>query len=622
MLPRHHTRYCRWRVAYIGPMNASWRERLRYRVDTLLARGSTGPLLWLGGATALLTVVGALVFWALGIEWGERSGFGESLWRSFVIAIGKGVIGNATWTQRIVTLVFIFASLFLAGSLVGLLVSAINRRLDAVRRGRSRVLERDQTVVLGASARLMPVLDELLAHPTSTSPVVVLSEHDKLDLEDDFLTRHPKPKRRVVFRNGTPSRQADLALVGVEHAKSVIVLNNGSSVDAVTVRRALAANSFSPDGVHVVAEMSNQRIARSVRDSTVGQVATVCIDATVADMLTQAIRAPGLALMFDELLSFEGSEFYVMPAEGIAGRSWADLSAAVVDAVPLGVVRDGRAMLLPGSSFRSEASDSLIVLATNPSPVIELGRTHVAQPDVRLTDAHAPAKRVMVLGWSTIAESMLRELDGFLGDQASVTVLADQSMLAADFPDADSFRHSIRFQSTKHNPDEIRAVIDDELPDVLVVVGYLSQLTEDEADALTLLTLHTLAQATPHQHRPRVVAQILNNEVGALAPGNHDGDYVVTDALVSRMLVHLARDGELSGVFDELFDAAGPSARLLSCTPGRYRFGDLKMALTERHMTLVGVMSKGAPELNLADDTTVDFTSADRLIVFGRFDLR
>lgn len=578
-------------------------------------------MLWLGAATVALTVIGALVFWALGIQWGERSGPGEALWRSFIIAIGKGVIGDATWTQRFATLIFIFASLFLAGSLVGLLVAAINRRLDAIRRGRSRVLERNHTLVVGASNRLLPVLDELLQNKANDAAIVVLSEHDKAQIEDDLLARHPRPSRRVVIRSGSPSRRADLALVGIDQARSVIVLNNGSAVDAVTVRRALAANSFSPDDVHIVAEMSNQRIARSVRESTGGSVATVCIDATVADMLTQAVRAPGLAALFDQLLSFEGSEFYVIDAGGLEGRSWLEACATFPDAVPIATISSGITTLLPKTASMIEQGDRLVVL----SPSARVRRVpsahHVSQSGLVLSDPSRPARQVMVLGWSHVGGDMVRELDGFLRDGATVTVLADESMVPGGFPDTSVFDHQVTFRRTKHDPDEIRQTIDDLKPDVLVVLGYLSHLNEDEADALTLLTLHTLGHATADHHRPRIVAQMLNNEVGALAESGHADDYVVTDALVSRMLVHLARERNLAGVFDDLFDAQGPSARLIACTPGSHRYGDLRMLVAERHMVLIGLVTADGLVLNPAGDTTVELTDHDRLVVFGRFDL-
>ena len=93
-----------------------------------------------------------------------------------------------------VTLIFLFAGIFLAGSLIGLLVAAVTRRMELLRRGRSRVLEQGHTV-LGWSPRLMAVIEELLAESSgSRGPaVVVLADRDKTAMEDDFLARHRGP---------------------------------------------------------------------------------------------------------------------------------------------------------------------------------------------------------------------------------------------------------------------------------------------------------------------------------------------------------------------------------------------------------------------------------------------
>lgn len=561
----------------------------------------------------LLTFVGTLAFWALGIRWGDRDGFVESLWQAFVIAIGKGVIDDANWTQRISSIFFIFLALFLAGSLVGLLVSAINQRLDVIRRGRSRVLERQHTLVLGSSPRLTPVLDELLADPHDRGPVVVLAERDKTDMEDDFLARHRKPGRKVVFRTGTPARRADLELVGVNGARSVIVLNTGSDVDAVTVRRSLAANSFSDDSVHVVSEMSNRRVARSLRESTRGLVATVCIDAAVGDMLAQAVRSPGLAAVFDELLSFEGSELYVVPQPDSGGSTWYEMASGLGRAVALGYLMPDGITLTPDPESAVPTNARLVVLSSGPDVTWTAGEASRGVVDVLPEQG---AVSVMVLGFSRVGEMMLHELDGFLAAGSQVRVLADTSMLSSEFPSSDDFRNEVVFSHTKHDPDEIRSVLDAERPDVLVVLGYLAGLDEEEADALTLLTLHTLNTTGSDQlHRPRIVAQMLNNELGALAESGESDDYVVTDALVSRMLVHTARERHLSAVFGELFDADGPAIALLAVADISIRGSALRDAFAQRGWPMLGVLVDGVVTLTPDLERVWTLGANDRVVV-------
>ncbi|HEY5650068.1 MAG TPA: hypothetical protein VIW46_01365, partial [Acidimicrobiia bacterium] len=154
---------------------AGWQDRLRYRFDRLLSRGSAATIVWVVGLALFLALIGGLVFWALGLTFGDRTGPAESFWQAFLIAIGRGGILDDGWGPRLITFVFVFAAVFLTGSLIGVLVAAVNKRVDELKRGRGRVLEAGHTVVVGWSPRLMAVIDELLAeHPSAGGVRVVV----------------------------------------------------------------------------------------------------------------------------------------------------------------------------------------------------------------------------------------------------------------------------------------------------------------------------------------------------------------------------------------------------------------------------------------------------------------
>jgi|GEM_PF-5459588 len=227
----------------------------------------------------------------------------------------------------------------------------------------------------------------------------------------------------------------------------------------------------------------------------------------------------------------------------------------------------------------------------------------------------------MVLGWSSIGHAMLRELADHLPESVQFLVLADHDLLDAD-ASAPKVGQTVDWQHTKHDPDEVRATVDRYRPDVLVVLGYQGAVDAEEADALTLLTLHTLG-FDGGEHAPRVVAQLLNNELGELADTAAAGDdtaredVVVTDALVSRLLVHTARDRRLAGVFDELFDAAGPTLRRLPAQPGTWNGRALQVEVAAAGDVLIGVDVSDGVRLNPDLDALMDLTEGDHVVVLS-----
>ena len=76
-------------------------------------------------------------------------------------------------------------------SLIGLIASGIERRVAELRKGRSEVLEDGHILILGWSEKVFPVISELfLAHRGRTGTViVVLADHDKIDMEDAIRAR-------------------------------------------------------------------------------------------------------------------------------------------------------------------------------------------------------------------------------------------------------------------------------------------------------------------------------------------------------------------------------------------------------------------------------------------------
>ncbi|MDH3247717.1 MAG: NAD-binding protein [Acidimicrobiia bacterium] len=595
-----------------------WQDRLRYRFDRLLARGSAATIIWVVGLAVFLALIGGVVFWALDLQFDGQRGPAESFWQAFLIAIGSGGILDDGWGPRLVTFTFVFAGVFLTGSLIGVLVAAVDKRVDELRRGRGRVLEAGHTVVVGWSPRLMSVIDELLAETPARRGVrvVVLADRDKQEMEDAFRSRHRgKERTRVLFRTGEPSSRADLELVGVDKARAVIVLSEGSFVDATAIRRSLAAHTVEPDDAHVVVEIGNPRVARSLSAATGGTVAVVSVDDVVADMLAQSIRRPHMARVFEQLLSYGGAELYVVPATHLDGL-WFWAAARRLDEMALLGVVDERDQprLLPADNPILRATDRLVVVAPEAGPPRPTEATFVpvaaCEPEVQ--DAFA----ALVIGWNDAAGGVLDRLVDYLPSGSRVDVIADSTLLKPGIPDW-SWPFDGSFTPTKHRPEHVIGVIGQSRPDVIVVLGYSDGMSHAEADALTLLTLMTLEQARSAGNvgDTRIVTQLYDRDLAPLADAHvAEGDFIVTDALASRLLVHASRNPSVAGVFGELFDATGPIVDLFDVGPGEVTYGSVVESLSKDGIAALGAVIDGSVVLAPPLGASLMLGTDDRIV--------
>ncbi len=602
-----------------------WQDRLRYRFDRLLARGSAATIIWVVGLAVFLALIGGVVFWALDLEFDGQRGPAESFWQAFLIAIGSGGILDDGWGPRLVTFTFVFAGVFLTGSLIGVLVAAVNKRVDELRRGRGRVLETGHTVVVGWSPRLMSVIDELLAETPARRGVrvVVLADRDKQEMEDAFRARHRgKERAQVLFRTGDASSRADLELVGVDKARAVIVLSEGSFVDATAIRRSLAAHTVEPDDAHVVVEIGNPRVARSLSAATAGTVAVVSVDDVVADMLAQSIRRPHMARVFEQLLSYGGAELYVVSAADLRGSRFWEASRRVDGTALLGIVDDrDRPRLLPEDDPILESTDRLVVVAPEagtPRPTTARFNPIDCEPEVQ------DPVTALVIGWNDAAGGVLDRLGGYLPTGSRIDVLADSTLLDPGFPDW-SWPFDGSFAHTKHRPEHVIEAIGRSGPDVIVVLGYSDGMSHAEADALTLLTLMTLEQARSagNMGDTRIVTQLYDRDLAPLADDHvAEGDFIVTDALASRLLVHASRNPSVSGAFQELFDASGPIVDLFDVGAGEVTYGSVVDSLSRDGIVALGAIMNGSVILAPPLGSSLVLDTGDRIVAVRPSNLR
>src|SRR5262249_29218527 len=136
--------------------------RLRYWFDNTMSRGTSGLVGWLAIVSlALIAVItGGLMFV---VDPKDRNPF-HLLWETFTNTFGIGVPADDSSPIAVLALWFILAlgGLFIVSTLVGLLTNGMSQRIEALRKGRSLVVERRHTVILGWSDQVFTVVAELV----------------------------------------------------------------------------------------------------------------------------------------------------------------------------------------------------------------------------------------------------------------------------------------------------------------------------------------------------------------------------------------------------------------------------------------------------------------------------
>lgn len=623
----------------------TWRDRLRYAFDNTLARGPMGLMLWLALAIGALILVVSLVVRALHIA-PEDTGLFELLWIGLMRALDSGAVGGdpRPWAFRLAMLVVTIGGIFVLSSLIGSITSSLEARLEELRKGRSRVVESEHTVILGWSEQVFSILTELAEANASRgrSSVVILAPEDSVTMQDAIRAQVTGMGRtRVVCRSGSPMLASDLALVGLDSARAVIVLSpEGDQPDIAVIKVLLAIGSqqggWSASICPVVAEIRDERNLRPAQLASGGRAQLVLVGDMVARIVAQTCRQSGLSLVYQELLDFGGDEIYFREEPALVGRAFGDCLAAYPRGAVMGLrPRGGVPTLLPPMDRLLEPGDALILVAEDDS-LIRLAEPAGAPVDESAIALREPAparpERTLILGWNWRGGRMLRDLDAYVAAGSSATVVADAPGAAETAAQlATELRHITVAHEDADSTD--RGVLDRlavSTFDQVIVLCYGDQLDAQAADARTLITLLHLRDIADidGRHVP-VVSEMLDIRNRNLAEVTQADDFIVSDRLVSLVLTQVSENPELNAVFADIFDPEGaeiylkPAADYLALgrpvngytmveaarRKGEACIGYRLAALASRADQSYGVV------INPDKAATVSFSADDRLVV-------
>src|ERR687885_6431 len=337
----------------------SLRQRLRYAFDNTMARGTSALVFWLVVATGILIVFFSAIVLIAGLApKGDHHGVIGQLFRSLLHAMDPGTIaGDAgKWPFLVAMLLLTIGGLLIVSALIGVLATGLDRKIEDLRKGRSVVLERDHTLILGWSETIFTILTELaIANASEKDPsVVVLADRDRVEMEDAIRAKldGAMGHTRVVCRTGSPVDLADLQVASPQTARSVIVLSPESDPDPdAQVIKTILALTRSPgrrqEPYRIVAEIhvpANMEAARLV-----GGDEAVLVDKreTISRLLVQSSRQSGASVIYNDLLDFEGDEIYFRADERLVGKSFGDALLAYDDCTVIGLRRNGSVKLNP-----------------------------------------------------------------------------------------------------------------------------------------------------------------------------------------------------------------------------------------------------------------------------------
>ncbi|HYP19635.1 MAG TPA: NAD-binding protein [Chloroflexia bacterium] len=626
----------------------TYAQRLRYGFDNLMAKGPIAMI----GMLALLSLIAVLIFAIVtmlvpGFGPAEGpNGFIESFWRSLLRTLDPGTMGGdqGGWPFLLSMLGVTLVGLFVVSTLIGVLSSGIDAKLDELRKGRSQVLENNHTLILGWSNQVFTILSELaIANANQKNPrVVILADQDKVEMEAAISEKVPNlGKTRVICRNGNPIDLDHLEIVNPQGARSIIVLSPDSEDPDSEVIKTVLAITNNPnrraEPYHIVAEIHSPKNMQAAK--LVGGAETQLIDVgdTISRLVVQTCRQSGLSVVYTELLDFDGDEIYTTGEPGLVGKTFGEALFAYRKSALIGLRgADGVVHLNPPMDTVIAQGDRVIVV-TEDDDTAKIDTTVDYQIDeaaIRQGVASEPQpEHVLILGWNRRGTAIITELDHYVMSGSTAAVVADTPTCVEEVSQRAATLTNLTVTCTEGDTTD-RQVLDD--LDVRkyshVIVLCYDDMDPQRADARTLITLLHLRDIESKLGESfSIVSEMLDDRNRKLAEVTQADDFIVSDKLISLMLSQISENKDLGEVFADLFNAEGseiylkPAAdyvntgqplNFYTVLESARRRGEIAMGY--RIMAKSGDASAGyGVTLNPDKAETITFSPSDRIVVLA-----
>lgn len=607
---------------------APFTDRLRYRFDNFMSKGGLSIFL----ALLSLFAVAFLLMGALRIGLGlvvpdeTAAAIGDELWRTFLQVTDAGAVaedGEAGWLQKVVGIASIGVGLVLFSSLVAFITAEFDSRLAELRKGKSAVIERDHTLILGTGERAVEIIRELVEANAdqARAVVVVLADVPKDELDDFYAERVPeRGTTALITRSGSVSSLASLTRMGVAQARAVVILSDGGAADSPetwqladarvlkSIMGVLAATRDT-ETPPIIAELHLPTSRRLAEHLLPGRISTLDERSLLAKLMVQTSRTSGLALVYSNLVGFVGNELYFFrPPAGWGGRSFRELQFHFPVAVPLGFREaSGRIVLNPPAGYVPDDQADAIVLAEDDSK-IDFRASPVASstvdsvPDRRVT---VGPERQLLVGWGARGALIVAEYAQYLGAGSRIDVLVeatddDLEGAIAELREAFPLVGMHVIEGEAGNPDTVRALGPEQYNNVMLLATGDGGAEEMDARTISLLLcfrqyFSELAASRGAPVDTQLISEVMDSENTELVLQSGVKDFLISNQLVSKVYAQVSQEPAVMKVYDDLFSAEGseiylkPASLYFETLPVEVSMADLMTAAQLRGEVCFGV---------------------------------
>jgi Trk K+ transport system NAD-binding subunit len=550
-------------------MENNLKNRLRYYFENTISAGPIGVIKWLGLISLAIILVLGLLIIIFGIKddpsANESIGFIEGVWKSLMATLDPGTMGgDEGWPFRIIRFSATLLGIFIISILIGIISSGIDEKLDELKKGKSKVLEAEHTLILGWSEKIFSIIEQIIEANTNYKgrAIVILAEKDKVEMEDEIKAKISDFKTsKVIARSGNPLISSDIEVVNPNQARSIIILSpERGNADIFVIKSVLSftnKKNRKSEPFNIIAEIKEEDNLEAAEVAGNGEAVFVSTSNLISRITAQTCRQSGLSVIYSNLIQFEGDEIYFQTQKEIIGKTYKEILGLYDTSSIIGFFTKDQVLINPPMDTIFKQGDQIIAISEDDDTVILDG---ISEPEIKkqvfneLTITTNNIEKTLILGYNKNAKTIITELDQYVAPNSSVAILCEEEI---NLNDISVTNQTVTSQFGKITNRKVLEEIQPENFDHIILLSN-NDIDIQESDAQTLICLlHLRNIGAKFNKSLSIISEmrdLRNREIGLVTQAD---DFIVGDNIISLMLSQLSENKDLKKVFDVLFEAEG-----------------------------------------------------------------
>ena len=602
----------------------SRKERFSYWFDSQMSNGTLGLIKLLAIVSLAIVFVIAFLISATGFNEGE--GFLAAFWNSLATIINAWMpyYEEGGPGYLILTAVTAVVGLLVTSILIGIIASAIEEKVNELKNSSSRILEEDHIVVLGFYQGAYTLIRQLaLAAGDRPCCIVVAGEMEQEEMTQGIRDNVDAPKNvRIICRSVDLFDPASLEKCAISECRAVVI---SPTDDYRTTKMLLAISAITEKvqdrSIRVSAIVSKEEYVFPASMTERRHVTMLQSSEVLAKVIAHSCTQPGLSDTFREIFQFEGAELYEESIKGADKALFGELVLRMENGVPIGVVRDQKAIINPPADTELQPDDKILLFAENAGIAgLISSRTVLPGREAPLGDASA-GETVAIIGGNASLPAVLRELPGNVSKiiiAAGAMQYKDETMRIAD----ERGDFAVSFFNEDIADKNALAGLAGRSSHIVVLSDH--DKSEDDADMESIFLLLNLRDIRERRGlRFNITAEMRREYNQKLMVTGDNTDFIVASDFSSLLLAQISECPELYAVYAELLSNEGSELYLKKASQfvsgGKKTVAELRGAALAQGYIMIGYRKSGDTRsvLNPPRDAVLELRADDSLIVIG-----